>query len=108
MSDSPNILNWSVSGEGTGGQAWYDLCLAADPVDPNTVYVGGIRMKKSDDGGATWQDIQNNYVHVDHHWLEFNPHTDELFLANDGGMYKYEDNTSWVDVSDGVGNRSDL
>ena len=102
MSDSPNILNWSASGEGTGGQAWYDLCLAADQLDPNTVYVGGIRMKKSTDGGSTWLDIQNNYLHVDHHWLEFNPHTDELFLANDGGMYKYENNSEWVDISDGI------
>lgn len=102
MSDSPNILNWSASGEGTGGQAWYDLCLTADQIDPNTVYVGGIRMKKSIDGGVTWLDIQNSYLHVDQHWLEINPHTDELYLANDGGMYKYENNFEWIDISEGI------
>ncbi|MEO0405519.1 MAG: hypothetical protein AAF193_11665, partial [Bacteroidota bacterium] len=102
MSDSPNILAWSASGDQGGGQAWYDLCLTADPNDENTVYVGGIRMKKSVDGGTTWLDIQNNYLHVDQHWLEFNPHNDVLFLANDGGMYRYDNGTDWVDISDGI------
>ena len=32
MSDSPNILGWSASGDTDGGQAWYDLALEADPL----------------------------------------------------------------------------
>ena len=102
MSDEPNILSWSASGDQEGGQAWFDLCLTVDPNDADVVYVGGIRMKKSVDGGATWLDIQNNYLHVDQHWLEFSPHTDELFLANDGGMYVLENGADWLDVSDGI------
>ncbi|MCH2197857.1 MAG: T9SS type A sorting domain-containing protein [Flavobacteriales bacterium] len=102
MSDSPNILDWSADGSGDGGQAWYDLCMNADPVNPERIYVGGIRMKRSDDGGVTWIDMQNSYLHVDQHWLEFSPHTNELYLANDGGMYRLENGTNWIDISSNI------
>jgi photosystem II stability/assembly factor-like uncharacterized protein len=102
MSDSPNIMAWSASGDQDGGQAWYDLCLEADPVIVDRLYVGGIRMKRSDDGGATWLDIQDSYTHVDQHALVANPHTDEIWLANDGGIYRYANNQQWVDMSNGI------
>ena len=102
MSDSPNILGWSASGDTDGGQAWYDLALEADPLVVDRVYAGGIRMKRSDDAGATWIDVQNSYLHVDQHALVANPHTDEVWLANDGGIYRYEDNTQWQDMSHGI------
>ena len=31
-----------------------------------------------------------------------NPHTDEVWLANDEGIYRYEDNTQWQDMSHGI------
>ena len=102
MSDSPNILDWSASGDGDGGQAWYDLCMEADPVDPDRIYVGGIRMKRSDDGGATWIDIQNSYLHVDQHWCKFSPHDGKLYLANDGGIYVLDSPGQWVDLSNDI------
>jgi photosystem II stability/assembly factor-like uncharacterized protein len=102
MSDTPNIMAWSASGDQEGGQAWYDLCLEADPVIVDRVYVGGIRMKRSDDGGATWLDIQDSYTHVDQHALVANPHTDEIWLANDGGIYRYDNNQQWTDMSNGI------
>ena len=102
MSDSPNIMGWSASGESEGGQAWYDLALEADPVVVDRVYAGGIRMKRTDDGGVTWLDIQDSYLHVDQHALVANPHTDEIWLANDGGVYRYENNTQWQDMSYGI------
>ena len=102
MSDSPNIMGWNAAGEDDGGQAWYDLCLEADPVVVDRVYVGGIRMKRSDDGGATWLDVQDSYLHVDQHALEANPHTDEVWLANDGGIYRYANNIQWQDMSHGI------
>ncbi len=102
MSDSPNIMGWSASGDGEGGQAWYDLALEADPVVVDRVYAGGIRMKRSDDAGATWIDIQDSYLHVDQHALVANPHTDEVWLANDGGVYRYANNTQWQDMSHGI------
>ena len=102
MSDSPNILGWSASGDQPGGQAWFDLCMEADPINPDRVFVGGIRMKRSDDGGATWIDIQNSFLHVDHHWMKFSPHDGNLYLCNDGGIYRYPNQAEWVDISHGI------
>ena len=102
MSDAPNIMAWSASGDQDGGQAWYDLCIAADPLVADRIYVGGIRMKRSDDGGATWVDIQDSYLHVDHHHCAFSPHDHQLYLANDGGMYVLAGGQQWVDLSYGI------
>ncbi|MDG2246050.1 MAG: hypothetical protein P8L71_06780, partial [Flavobacteriales bacterium] len=102
MSDEPNILGWSATGDSDGGQAWYDLCMQADQEDADRVYVGGIRMKRTDDGGVTWIDIQNGYLHVDQHWIEASPHNNDMYLCNDGGIYRYEDNEEWVDISKGI------
>ncbi|MFM2228284.1 MAG: hypothetical protein RL664_1627, partial [Bacteroidota bacterium] len=57
MSNSPNIMGWAADGSSSGGQAWFDLCLEGDPLIANVIYCGGIRLKKSVDGGITWQDI---------------------------------------------------
>ena len=108
MSDAPNIMGWSASGDGEGGQAWYDLCLEADPVVVDRVYAGGIRMKRSDDAGVTWLDIQDSYLHVDQHDLTANPHTNEIWLANDGGIYRYANNQQWEDRSHADHHRRDL
>lgn len=102
MSDSPNIMGWAADGSSSGGQAWYDLCLEADAEHPEIVYVGGIRLKKSLDSGATWMDINPNYVHVDQHEMTINPHNMDLYVCNDGGLYHYQENDVWVDISAGI------
>jgi len=104
MSNAPNIMGWAADGTSSGGQAWYDLGLVADKELANVLYVGGIRLKKSTDGGVTWSDINSNYVHVDQHELEINPHNNDLFVCNDGGVYWYENNSEWKDISNGIVN----
>ncbi len=59
MSSSPNIFGYQDDGSDSGGQAWYDMALAVDPQDANTVYVGGINVWKSSDGGANWEIISH-------------------------------------------------
>lgn len=102
MSDSPNIMGWAADGSSTGGQAWYDLCLEADHEQTDLVYVGGIRAKKSLDGGVSWIDISNNYLHVDMHEMAISPHNNDLYLCNDGGLYHYVENEQWLDISKGM------
>ncbi len=110
MSSSPNIMDWSCDGSGTGGQAWYDLSLAADPVDANIIYVGGVNVWRSLNGGATWQISGHWYggcgvseVHADQHILEVNPVDNRIFLGNDGGIY-YTSNSgvSWNEITTGL------
>jgi len=110
-SNSPNLLGWRVNGSDTGGQAWYDLTLAVYPSNPNIVYVGGVNLWKSVDGGVNWEitahwsgDGGVPYVHADHHDFKFHPSSDNtLFSGNDGGLFKSTDGgTSWTDLSSGL------
>jgi hypothetical protein len=84
---SPNIPN---------GQGWYNMAVAADPVDVNTVYAAGLTVYKSINGGTTFTSI--TIPHVDVHDLQFNG--TDLLAASDGGVYKR--NTilnTWTNIS---------
>ena len=86
----------------TRGQASYDLLLRVDPNDENTLYVGGIDLFKSTNGGTSWGQISkwsnnNNLgalsvslVHADQHGLAFSSSSRMLF-SNDGGVYLSND-----------------
>ena len=80
---------------------WYCNTIAVDPADSNRIWVGGVDLFRSDDGGATWgaasfwwtNDSNPAYVHADQHAIIFHPGYDgasnkTLFVANDGGVYK--------------------
>lgn len=110
MSNSPNILGYQANGSDTRSQAFYDLCIAVDPNNVNTIYVGGINIWKSTNGGSSWT-INAHWVgtsapavHADQHWLSFNPLNNRLYVGCDGGVY-YTANggSSWIDISSGLG-----
>jgi PKD repeat protein/photosystem II stability/assembly factor-like uncharacterized protein len=109
-STSPNILDWSCDGSGTGGQGWYDLALAADPVNAETIYVGGVDVWKSTNGGSTWTINSHWYggcnvpaVHADCHYLTFSPVNNKLYAGNDGGVYSTSNGgTTWSDHTVGM------
>ena len=67
------------------------------PDDPNRVYLLGVPLLASSDGGATWEDIDADHVHVDHHALFVNPYRPgHLVSGNDGGInVSYDDGESW-------------
>lgn len=107
---TPNLLGYGTTG-GTGSQAWYDLCIAADPNDADVIYTGGINIWKSTDEGITFS-LSGHWtgsggaddVHADQHVLEFSPHSNDLYNGNDGGVYISDDaGTTWNEVSDGLG-----
>lgn len=109
-SDEPNLLGIDPEGAESGGQGSYDLCLAASPENDEVVYVGGIHIWKSVDGGVTWEISTHwtgNYglpfVHADSHDLEFSPDLGYLFSGNDGGVaFTSDGGESWNDISDGL------
>ncbi|MDJ0520808.1 MAG: PDZ domain-containing protein [Planctomycetota bacterium] len=83
-----------------GGESWtrintvnprpmYFSELRVDPSDENHVWVLGIRLWKSKDGGKTFtNDGAPGNVHVDHHALWIDPDNGRhLILGNDGGVY---------------------
>ena len=102
-STTPNILDWSCDGSGTGGQGWYDLSLAVSPSNAEMVYVGGVDIWKSLNGGTTWTINAHWYggcsvpaVHADIHYLAFSPVNGTLYVCNDGGLFGTSNGgTSW-------------
>lgn len=68
------------------------------PQNPDKVYVLGVPIIKSEDGGATWKSINGDNVHVDHHALWVNPNREgHLVNGNDGGVnISYDDGESWI------------
>lgn len=107
-SSSLNVFGYDMNGNSSGGQAWYDMALAVDPTDPHIVYVGGINVWRSTNGGATWQ-IKSHwvypsdvgYTHADGHSLDI--YNGRIYCGSDGGVHMSEDNgASWIDLSAGL------
>ncbi|MBM3933815.1 MAG: glycosyl hydrolase [SAR202 cluster bacterium] len=63
---------------------WYYSHLVADPMDPETVYVVGSKMYRSNDGGRTFTEVTT--PHGDNHDLWIDPrNTQRMINGNDGG-----------------------
>ena len=69
----------SSSNDFTRNQAWYDLVAAVDPNDDQVVYIGGVDVLKTTDGGTTWNQVTQwaagcaslPNVHADIHNIQF-------------------------------------
>ena len=107
--NAPNILGYADDGSDDSGQAWYDLALAVSPNNANEVFVGGINVWKSTDGGANftvntmwYTNSPYTYIHCDIHSLDF--YGDTLYCGSDGGIFYTPDHgASWGDLSVGLG-----
>jgi len=93
---SPGTIASTGNASYLGGQGWYDNTIAVDPKNSNNIYVGGVDMMKSTDGGGSWFQLTywstgygTPYVHADHHATTFDTtQTGVLYDGNDGGIYK--------------------
>ena len=103
-----NLLGYNCNGSTTTGQGAYDVFITANPTNANDVYVGGINVWRSTNGGTSWS-IKSMWsgtcggtvteVHADQHCCEFQ-NSSTIFIGNDGGIYKSTNNgTSWTDLS---------
>lgn len=92
-----NMMGWDDAGQDDGGQYYYDLALAVSPTDANHVFVAGVNLWVSTDGGqsftcpAKWSHpYKANYVHADIHDIQYYPNGD-IWLACDGGIFRSTD-----------------
>ncbi|QXP60876.1 glycosyl hydrolase [Olleya sp. HaHaR_3_96] len=112
--DTP-VIGAEVYKSNDGGQTWrkthddylddlyysygyYFGHIHVSPVDQNAVYVYGVPILKSKDGGKTFTSISAENVHADHHALWINPKNPEhLVNGNDGGVnITYDDGSNWT------------
>ncbi|MFD0992227.1 WD40/YVTN/BNR-like repeat-containing protein [Tenacibaculum geojense] len=75
--------------------------IRVDPQDKNGIYVLGVPILKSKDGGKSFTSISKENVHADHQTLWVNPkQKGHLIDGNDGGLnISYDDGESWTKLN---------
>lgn len=77
-------------GGGTGPHYYQELW--ADPHRFDCVYLADVMLGRTEDGGATWKNVENGAKHVDNHAVAFHPtDPDFLLVGCDGGLYVSRD-----------------
>ena len=83
--------------------SWYANTIYVSPFNENNVIVGGLNLFNSNDGGVTLNQINDPTIHADQHDLKRNPVTGDIWLCNDGGVYKSTNSgVDWSNTSDGL------
>lgn len=108
-SSGTNFFGYETNGTGTSGQATYDMAICVNPVDANDVFIAGIIVFRSLNGGTTftaqtaWSyPNSTGYNHADVHALEWVNTT--IYSGSDGGVYKRLNAAgNWIDLSAGLG-----
>lgn len=84
---------------------YYFAEIEVTPSNPDVIYIYGVPMLKSKDGGVTWHRLDTlsgvRDIHVDHHAVWVNP-TDpqHVLLGNDGGLYQsYDEGANWIHIN---------
>lgn len=112
--DTP-VIGAEVYKSTNGGQTWikthdnfldglyysygyYFGKIHVDPKDKDGIYIYGVPILKSKDGGKTFTSISAPNVHSDHHALWINPsQSGHLIDGNDGGInISYDDGENWI------------
>ncbi|MGY3792404.1 VPS10 domain-containing protein [Aquimarina sp. 433] len=77
---------------------YYFAQIQVNPANKDHIYISGVPILKSKDGGATFKSISAENVHADHHALWINPKKpNHLINGNDGGVnISYDDGENWI------------
>lgn len=72
--------------------------VTVDENNPDKIWAAAFVVIKSEDGGKTFQSINGDNVHVDHHALYVDPNkAGHLINGNDGGVnISYDNGKSWI------------
>jgi len=75
--------------------------IAVDPANPERVYIQGVPMLTSTDGGKTWKGIGGRGVHGDYHAILIDPKAPQrLAIGNDGGInLSYDYGETWTKLN---------
>ena len=77
---------------------YYFGLIRVDPSNRDKIYIGGVPILKSEDGGKSFVNINGDNVHADHHALWINPNrSGHMINGNDGGVnITYDDGAHWI------------
>ena len=77
---------------------YYFAQIRVDPGDKDKIYIAGVPLLSSADGGKSFTSIGKENVHADHHALWVNPNKPgHLINGNDGGVnITYNDGKVWM------------
>lgn len=72
--------------------------IRVSPTDPDKIYILGVPILSSSDGGKNWRSIQGRGVHGDYQAMWIDPeNADRVVLGNDGGLaMSYDGGESWL------------
>ena len=75
--------------------------IYVSPANQDHIYIYGVPILKSKDGGKSFESISAENVHADHHALWINPkNLDHLINGNDGGVnMTYDDGENWTKLN---------
>ncbi len=92
-----------------GGASWrkvssvnprplYFSQVRVDPSTPDRVYMGGVKMQMTVDGGKSMETSASNAIHDDIHAIWLDPHNpDHVLIGGDGGIgVSYDQAKTWV------------
>ena len=87
----------------SGTYGWVFGQVRVDPNDENTVFVLGVPLSVTRDGGQTFQSWRRE-MHVDHHGLWVDPDNSNYIVnANDGGLViSYDGGKTWRKFTDNL------
>ncbi|MFI0427463.1 MAG: glycosyl hydrolase [Flavobacterium sp.] len=77
---------------------YYFANISLDTNNQNRVYIGGVPLLFSEDGGKTFTAISKENVHADHHVTWINPENpNHIINGNDGGLnISYDNGAHWI------------
>jgi len=86
--------------ENYSSYGYYFGKIYVSPMNPEKVFILGIDLMVSEDGGKTFASIDKPNVHSDHHALWINPsHDNHIINGNDGGCnISYDKGAAWFKV----------
>ena len=110
-----NVIGCEIYKSVNGGKVWtkqnknfiddlyytygyYFANIAVDSKNENRLYIGGVNLIFSEDGGATFKSISKDNVHSDHHVTWINPNNSKHIInGNDGGVnITYDNGENWL------------
>lgn len=102
-----NGASWKLMSEGDrlmprlfSTYGWVFGQIRVDPNNEDTIYVMGVPLLKSTDGGRSFKSLNYRGLHGDHHAMWINPaNSNHIVNGNDGGVnLSYDGGATWKNI----------